>query len=268
MPHDSTTHASDTPTLAVIGGTGKEGNAIAYRFAKAGVHVIIGSRDAIRAQKAASDMNARITPPRVDGASNRDAAEKADVVLLSVPYDGMRPILEDLRDAVRNKIVISVVSSLDPERKSRAKPPAAGSVTAEVQQFFGDTAKVVCAFQHVSPEALESLEEKIDTDVIVCGGDKAARETVIAARSAIESDMVPLLTLTASASVRRRRPAQVGQGFWLMNAINRSRTDSLSVSVERRFRCGSTPSHSKSSEAPGASLPHMSPSRIFAGNFS
>jgi 8-hydroxy-5-deazaflavin:NADPH oxidoreductase len=180
MPNDSTTHASDTPTLAVIGGTGKEGNAIAYRFAKAGVHVIIGSRDAIRAQKAASDMNTRITPPRVDGASNRDAAEKADVVLLSVPYDGMRPILEDLRNAVRGKIVISVVSSLDPERKSRAKPPAAGSVTAEVQQFFGDTAKVVCAFQHVSPEALESLDEKIDTDVIVCGGDKAARETVIA----------------------------------------------------------------------------------------
>jgi NADPH-dependent F420 reductase len=179
MPNDSTTHASNTPTLAVIGGTGKEGNAIAYRFAKAGVPVIIGSRDAIRAQKAASDMNARITPPRVDGASNRDAAEKADVVLLSVPYDGMRPILEDLRDAVRGKIVISVVSSLDPERKSRAKPPAAGSVTAEVQQFFGDTAKVVCAFQHVSPEALESLEEKIDTDVIVCGGDKAARETVV-----------------------------------------------------------------------------------------
>jgi hypothetical protein len=111
--------------------------------------------------------------------SNREAAAKADIILLSVPYDGMKPILEDLREAAKNKIVINISSSLDPERKSRAKPPAAGSVTAEVQQFFGESTKVVCAFQNISPEKLESVEEKIDTDVIVCGGDKAAREIII-----------------------------------------------------------------------------------------
>ena len=166
-------------SLAIIGGTGKEGNAIAARFAKAGVRVIIGSRDALKAQNAAQELNARIGASNVEGYSNRDAAAKADIVLLAVPYAGMQPILADLREVVQNKIVISVASSLDPERKSRAKPPAAGSVTAEVQQFFGNAVKVVCAFQNISPEKLESVEEKIDTDVIVCGNDKDARATVI-----------------------------------------------------------------------------------------
>ncbi len=179
VPSNPTTQPSNYPTLAIIGGTGKEGNALAFRFAKAGVRVLIGSRDAAKAQTTANELNARIGASNVAGYSNRDAATKADIVLLSVPYDGMKPILEDLRDAVQNKIVINIASSLDPERKSRAKPPAAGSVTAEVQQFFGDTAKVVAAFQNISPEKLEAVEEKVDCDVLVCGGDKAAREIVI-----------------------------------------------------------------------------------------
>ena len=175
-------HLSNEPmsqSVAIIGGTGKEGNALAFRFAKAGFNVIIGSRDAMKGDNAAREMNARLGTSNVTGMSNREAAAQAGIVLLSVPYDGMRPILDDLRGAVQDKIVINISSSLDPERKSRAKPPAAGSVTAEVQQFFGDTTKVVCAFQNISPEKLESVEEKIDTDVIVCGGDKAAREIII-----------------------------------------------------------------------------------------
>src|SRR5512147_518398 len=97
-------------TLAIIGGTGKEGNALAFRFAKAGVRVLIGSRDAVKAQNAATEMNQRIgtSASRVEGYSNRDAAAKADIILLSVPFDGMKPILEDLRDAVQNKIVINI----------------------------------------------------------------------------------------------------------------------------------------------------------------
>jgi NADPH-dependent F420 reductase len=166
-------------TLAIIGGTGKEGNALAFRFAKAGVRVLIGSRDAGKAQNAAQEMNQRIGASNVEGYTNRDAATQANIVLLSVPYDGMKPILEDLREAAQNKIVINISASLDPEHKSRAKPPAAGSVTAEVQNFFGDTVKVVAAFQNISPEKLESVNDKIESDVLVCGGDKASREIVI-----------------------------------------------------------------------------------------
>ncbi len=166
-------------TLAIIGGTGKEGNALAARFAQAGVPVLIGSRDQLKAENAATALNARIGRANVEGYANREAASRADVILLSVPYDGMRPILQDLRGAAQGKIVINIASSLDPERKSRVKLPPAGSVTAEVQQFFGETARVVAAFQNISPEKLESVETKIDSDVLVCGGDKEARAVVI-----------------------------------------------------------------------------------------
>lgn len=173
------TGTSGVGGLAIIGGTGTEGKALAARFARAGVRVLIGSRDAGRAAATATDLRAHIPGAVVEGYSNRDAAERSEIVLLSVPYAGMRPILEDLCQAVRGKIVINIASSLDPERKSRAKLPAAGSVTAEVQQFFGDAARVVAAFQNISPEKLESVEETIDSDVLVCGGDKAARTAVI-----------------------------------------------------------------------------------------
>jgi len=167
-------------SLAVIGGTGSEGSAIAARFAKAGVRVLIGSRDAMKAQNTANTINAKFGSNNVEGYSNRDAATKADVVLLSIPYDGMKPILEDLKTAVQGKIVINIASSLDPERKSRAKLNPKGSITAEVQEFFGEGTKVVAAFQNISPEQLEKFDSKIETDVLVCGGDKEAREAVVA----------------------------------------------------------------------------------------
>jgi 8-hydroxy-5-deazaflavin:NADPH oxidoreductase len=168
-----------SPSLAIIGGTGKEGNALATRFARAGVHVLIGSRDVSKAQNAANALNTKLGSSNVEGFSNRDAAARADIVLLSVPYDGMMPILQDLRDTVQNKIVINIASALDPERKSRVKLPAAGSISAEVQNFFGESVKVVAAFQNISPEKLETVDEKIDTDVIVCGGDKDTRAMII-----------------------------------------------------------------------------------------
>ncbi len=168
-----------TRSIAIIGGTGKEGNALAARFASAGIPVIIGSRDAARGKNAALEMKKRLGVEYIDGTSNRAAAEKAELVLLAVPYDGMHPILEALRGAVENKIVINIASSLDPERKSRAKVPPAGSTTAEVQQFFGEKVKVVAAFQNIAPEKLEAVGEEIDSDVLVCGADRDTRSAVI-----------------------------------------------------------------------------------------
>ncbi len=174
-----------SPLLAVIGGTGKEGSALAARFARVGVRVRIGSRDPVKGQNAAAELNARLGLATVEGYSNREAAAGADIVLLSVPYDGMRPILEDIRQAAAGKIVVNIASSLDLERKSRAKIPPAGSVTAEVQQFFGEGTRVVAAFQNIAPEKLEAVDPEtgnpaeIDSDVLVCGGDKDARAAIV-----------------------------------------------------------------------------------------
>ena len=166
-------------SLAIIGGTGKEGSAIAARFAKAGVRTLIGSRDAAKAQNMANTINTKFNIKNVEGYTNRDATAKADIVLLAIPYDGMKPILEDIKPAVLGKIIINIASSLDQEKKSRARINPAGSIAAEIQQFFGENAKVVDAFQNISPEQLEKFDEKIETDVLVVGADREARDLVI-----------------------------------------------------------------------------------------
>ncbi|MGH1554010.1 NAD(P)-binding domain-containing protein [Streptomyces sp. L7] len=75
-------------SIAVVGGTGPQGRGLAYRFALAGATVIIGSRDASRAQATADEINDRLGKPRATGMTNADAATKADMVLLAVPWDG------------------------------------------------------------------------------------------------------------------------------------------------------------------------------------
>ena len=165
--------------VAIIGGTGKQGAALARRFSRAGVDVVIGSRDAARAHAIAHELNAHGHHGTIAGASNQDATLTGDIVILAVPYHGITPILEDIREAAHGKIVVNMASALDPERKSRAKVPAAGSITAEVQEFFGSHTHVVAAFQNIAPEKLEAAGP-IDSDVLVCGADKASRERVIA----------------------------------------------------------------------------------------
>jgi NADPH-dependent F420 reductase len=191
--------------LAIIGGTGKQGSALARRFGDAGVEIVIGSREAARAQAKAAELGAATGRPVISGMSNREATAAGDVVILSVPYEGMAPILADIREAARGKIVVNMASALDPAHKSRALVPAAGSITAEVQQVLGESSRVVAAFQNVAPEELESAEA-IDSDVLVCGADRATREQVIAliARAGIRAldagvlaNAVAVETLTA-----------------------------------------------------------------------
>lgn len=171
--------SNPNPSLAVIGGTGKEGSAIAARFAKAGVRTLIGSRDALRAQNTANTLNAQFKINNVEGYTNREATAKADIVLLAVPYDGMKPILEDIKPAAAGKVIINIASSLDAEKKSRARINPAGSIAAEIQSFFGETTKIVDAFQNISPEQLEKFDEKIETDVLVVGADRETRDMII-----------------------------------------------------------------------------------------
>ncbi len=173
------TALNPNPSIAIIGGTGKEGSAIAMRFAKAGVRTIIGSRDAGKAQNMASTINSKFNIKNTEGYTNRDATAKADVVLLAVPYDGMKPILEDIKPAVAGKVLINIASSLDVEKKSRARINPAGSIAMEIQTFFGEGTKVVDAFQNISPEQLEKFDEKIETDVLVVGADRETRDMVI-----------------------------------------------------------------------------------------
>ena len=167
-------------TIALLGGTGKEGGGLALRWAHKGHRVVIGSRSAERAQEAADAINATLGSERVSGAANLEAAAQADVVVLAVPYAGQRATVEEVRDALGGKILIDVTVPLVPPKVGTVQLPDGGSAVEAIQTMLGEDVKVVSAFQNISAHHLTHLDEEIDCDVLVCADDKKAAETVIA----------------------------------------------------------------------------------------
>jgi 8-hydroxy-5-deazaflavin:NADPH oxidoreductase len=166
-------------TIAVLGGTGKEGKGLAYRWAKAGYRVLIGSRSSERAVKAASEIMELLEgSSSVVGATNLEAAAQADMVVLTVPYSAHRDTLENVKNALKGKILVDVTAPLMPPKVSKVQMPAAGSAAQEAKQIVGEEVEVVAAFQNVSHEHLLG-EEEVECDVLVTGTSKKAREEVL-----------------------------------------------------------------------------------------
>ena len=178
MPQDT----ASVRTIAIMGGTGKEGKGLAFRWLLAGYDVIIGSRQAEKAEAAATELAELIAGKnggQVKGLANPDAATQADLVVLTVPYSAHASTLEGLKDSLQGKILIDVTVPLVPPRVTRVQMPPAGSATQEAQQILGEGVQVVAAFQSISYEHLMEEGEEIDCDVLVCGGNKAARAQVL-----------------------------------------------------------------------------------------
>lgn len=166
-------------TIAVLGGTGKEGKGLAYRWAKAGYRVLIGSRSSEKAVKAASEIMELLEgSPSVVGATNREAAEQADIVVISVPYAAHRETLENVKDLLKGKLLVDVTVPLIPPKVRKVQMPLAGSAAQEAKEIAGEDVEVVAAFQNVSHEHLLG-EEEVECDVLVTGTSKKARAEVL-----------------------------------------------------------------------------------------
>jgi len=167
-------------TIAVIGGTGKEGSGLALRWAHAGHRVLIGSRAAERAGETAAAINAKLGGERAAGMDNLAAAQRGDIAVLTVPYAAQLDTLSAIKPALAGKILIDVTVPLVPPQVSRVQLPEGGSAVLNAQKLVGDGVRVVSAFQNVSAEHLGVIGHSIDCDVLVCGDDKDARGEVIA----------------------------------------------------------------------------------------
>jgi len=166
-------------TIAVLGGTGKEGKGLAYRWAKAGYRVLIGSRSSEKAVKAASEIMELLEgDSSVIGMTNLEAAEQADIIVLTVPYAAHRATLESVKNALKGKILIDVTAPLVPPKVSKVQMPPAGSAAQEAKEIVGEDVEVVAAFQNISHEHLLG-EEEVDCDVLVTGTSKKARAEVL-----------------------------------------------------------------------------------------
>jgi NADPH-dependent F420 reductase len=155
--------------LAFLGGTGPEGRGLALRFALAGEETIIGSRDAGRAATAAEELRQLAPGASIEGAANADAAAAADVVFLAFPYEGQRPTLESIPEAMAGKIVVDVIAPMQFQRGlgASAVEVEAGSAAQEAQELLPDSL-VVSAFQNISAEELQEPDTVMDGDVVVC----------------------------------------------------------------------------------------------------
>ncbi len=169
-----------TRTIAIVGGTGKEGKGLAFRWARFGHRVIIGSRQEAKAQAAAEEVNRLLgmSGQSVVGMTNEQAAQAGEIVVLTVPYAAHREMCEFIKPFVQGKIVIDVTVPLVPPKVTRVQMPPDGSATMEAQRILGENVQVVAAFQNISYEHLLH-DEPIECDVLVCGGNKEAREVVL-----------------------------------------------------------------------------------------
>jgi NADPH-dependent F420 reductase len=165
-------------TVGILGGTGPAGRGVAIRLASAGHNVVLGSRDEARAAEVAATLQARGTGV-VSGASNEDAAN-CDLVVVATPFDSAIATVRSLKDALANKIVISMVNALAREGKELVPLyPPRGSMAAQIA-FALPESTIVGAFHHLPASDMENLDSELDADVVIFSDDAVARDDVAA----------------------------------------------------------------------------------------
>jgi NADPH-dependent F420 reductase len=165
------------PTIAILGGTGKEGPGLALRWASAGYSIIIGSRQLEKAEATAAELNTKLGISTIRGLENGPAARQADLCVLTVVQAAHQAALEGLKDDLQGKILVDATARVDFRDPRPPAPPAAARIA---QQILGPGVRVVAAFQNVPAHALKkNLGQSLDTDVLVCADDQEAAEQVI-----------------------------------------------------------------------------------------
>jgi 8-hydroxy-5-deazaflavin:NADPH oxidoreductase len=178
----------DGLTIGILGGTGDQGRGLAYRFARAGLRVVVGSRSAERGQAAAAEI-AKLAGVvgDVSGGTNADACQAADLVIVAVPWDGHAETVASLRNNLIGKIVVDCVNPLGFDAKGPFALRVPEGSAAEQTESLLPESRVCAAFHHVSVVLLaDPTVDRIDLDVMVLGDDREAVATVIALAARID----------------------------------------------------------------------------------
>jgi len=170
------------PPVSIIGASGALGFGLAVRWGRAGVPVVIGSRDAGRAQEAAERARAAVPEGEFEGAENAEAATRADVVVLSVPFRSQSETLTNLKGALREgQVVVDATVPLAAAVSGRATRTLGvwqGSAAQQAQEMVPDGVRVVSALHTVSAALLGDLDHALGEDVLVCGDRKEDKQVV------------------------------------------------------------------------------------------
>ena len=166
--------------IAIIGATGPAGSGLALRWARAGESIIIGSRDAKRAEQAASIIRQKAGPSaNVSGMENSEACTAADILVLTVPFETQAGILKQLKPSItEGSILIDATVPLAASVGGRPSRPLGvwqGSAAQQAAELVPKGVSVVAAFHNVSAELLNG-DDPLDCDVIVCSDDPDAAQ--------------------------------------------------------------------------------------------
>jgi NADPH-dependent F420 reductase len=169
--------------VAIIGATGALGFGLAARWGKAGVPVVLGSRDAGRAREAAGRARAAVPGGSFEAAGNEDAARAAPAVVLAVPFRNQSETLTNLKGALREgQIVVDATVPLAAAVSGKATRTLGvwqGSAAQQAQEMVPEGVRVVSALHTVSAPLLSDLDHRLDEDVLVCGDRRADKEAVM-----------------------------------------------------------------------------------------
>lgn len=177
--------------IAILGGTGSIGEGFALRWA--GEHdITVCSREADKAVKAADEyrdllIDKGLSCSGIGGCTNEMGISDADIVVLSVPYNGVITLLKSLLPHFNDQIVISLVVPMKKNEWFEYTPPKQGSAALEIQEVLPRTVKVVSAYHNVSAKKLAKIELRLDYDVVVCGDDEKAKQKVMKLTREIKS---------------------------------------------------------------------------------
>jgi 8-hydroxy-5-deazaflavin:NADPH oxidoreductase len=168
--------------VAVIGGSGALGFGLALRLGRAGVPIVIGSRDPDRAQETAGRLRERVPGGDFDGDANGPAAGRAGTVILCVPFRNQVETLMALKEHVREgQLVVDTTVPLAAAvsgRASRMLGVWQGSAAQQAAELLGDGVRVCSALHTISASALSEADHELDEDVLLCGDRKADKRAV------------------------------------------------------------------------------------------
>ncbi|MEQ8347206.1 MAG: NADPH-dependent F420 reductase [Sneathiellaceae bacterium] len=170
--------STDSPIIAVVGGSGALGSGLALRAARAGLTVVIGSRTADKAAAAAAAVAEKIPGAAIRGAGNLDAARAGDIVLVTVPFESQAATLAAIAPHVAGKIVVDTTVPLVPPKVARVQLPTEGSAAARAAAALGPQVRLVTGFHNVSAAKLQG-DGPVGCDVLVFGDEPEARQAVI-----------------------------------------------------------------------------------------
>lgn len=172
-------------TVAILGGTGPQGQGVALRLARAGVAVALGSRDAARAVEIAASLNARLAgqdgAAGITGHDNAGAVQAASrLAVLAVPYAAHDDTLRAIAPLLPGKVLVDIVVPLAPGNPRAVAMPPEGSATEAAQALLGADIPVVGALHNVSAHSLNDLDHALNCDVLIAGDSPEAKDEVAA----------------------------------------------------------------------------------------